>query len=153
MRQKPSPEHHQSRRLGIVAGGVGLLGSLTCIGTMLLAIAGIGAAAGMAGMRAGDPRHASGVLGALLNAGPAILVVSTVAIAVAFAIRRSIAVLPALAGGALLYWGMYGQGDLMVMYGAIVAGLAIWVATYWRLRAHWRSPNRAVAARESSASP
>ena len=153
MRQKPAPEDPQSRRLSVVAGGVGLLGSLTCIGTMLLAVAGIGGAAGMASMRTQAPRHAGGGVGALLAAGPALLVASTVAIVVAFALRRPVAAVPALAGGALLYWGMYGQSNLAVMYGTIAAGLVIWTATFWWLRAQRSHPRQAVGAAESAAAP
>ena len=92
---------------------------------MLLAAAGAGASAAAAGMAAmpgtgGAPRH--GLLGVLLRIGPGLLIASVLLITAAFALsRRPRAAVPALLAGALLYWGMYAQPSLTLMYASITS--------------------------------
>jgi hypothetical protein len=124
-----------NRVLARVTLAAGALGTLACVGAMLLAIAGLagaGVSAGMAGMgghRERDAAAGDGLLGFLLDRGPLILVLSIAAVVSSFALRRRAAVLPALAAGGLLYWGMYGQDRVAVMYVSLALGLAVWVLT------------------------
>lgn len=122
-----------------VAAAAGLLGSIACSAAMVLPVLGIvsagvaGAGASMAGMTKNSTQPAAsgplaGLLAALAQHGPAILVVSTLAITLAVALRRPLAAIPILAAGALLYWGMYLQPTLPAMYVSIVLGLAAWLA-------------------------
>lgn len=120
-------------------GLVGFAGALACAGAMVLAAAGIlGASlaagmAGMSGMGSQDidaPAPLAAVLRVLLDAGPAILLISSGAIILSIAAKHPISVLPAVVGGGILYWGMYVQQDSGVMYVSIAAGLAIWAVTY-----------------------
>lgn len=118
-------------RAGIGSVGLlGVLGGLTCTATMVapvIGIAGAGAAAGMKGM-ASSP--AGGVLGVLTGFGPGILVVSVLLVTASLAWRRTLAAVPALAAGVLLYWGMYAQSSYPVMYLSLSLGFAAWLATY-----------------------
>ena len=64
-----------------------------------------------------------------------ILVISIVAMALALASRRWVAMIPVLVGGLVLFWGMYSQAERAVMYGAIAVGMLIWIATFaWSMR-------------------
>ncbi len=75
------------------------------------------------------------ILAFLLQQGRAIFLISTGALVLSLASRRAAAVVPALLAGAILYWGMYGQERLSVMYGAMVAGMLMWVVLYlWAYR-------------------
>jgi hypothetical protein len=117
-------------------GVVGVLGTLTCMGAMLLAVigvAGVGTSAAMAGMSMG--RHSTsgqhpGLLAFLLQAGPVILLVSIGAFALSLASKRWGAALPALLVGGVIYWGMYGQQNLPVMYVTMVLGLLGWAVVF-----------------------
>ena len=78
----------------------------------------------------------------LVWAGPAILLLSLVAIGAALTGRRRRATGVAVAAGILLFWGMYLQPRLSVMLVAIGVGLAALLAAYlwafgWR-RGAWR---------------
>lgn len=135
-------------RARVAAGVAGTCGSLACITSMVLplvGLAGAGAAAGaqasggsMAGMGPAPATtaastassHPGGVLGVLVTIGPELLVVSALLITVSLALRRRVAAIPALAAGALLYWGMYAQASDAVMYAAIAVGYVLWAATY-----------------------
>lgn len=135
-----------------VAGVVGLVGSLACIAAMVLTtfgVIGVGVSGGMAGMGTrGAPETGtlSGILGFLLQAGPTILVISIGLITASLAIRRRIAALPALAGGGIMYWGMYGQAMIPIMDAAVVLGLLIWLATeFWTRRAGRDGDQRSMA--------
>jgi hypothetical protein len=117
-----------------VAALAGWIGSLSCVIAMTLAAvgaAGAGATSvgGMADMGS-SASSAGGPLGFLLQYGPLILLVSIAAMTLSLASRRSIAALPALVAGAALYWGMYGQDRLPVMYAAIIVGLLTWAAAF-----------------------
>lgn len=115
---------------------VGVLGTLTCIGAMLLAaigVAGVGTSAVMAGMSMGTPATGGehpGILTFLLQAGPTILLVSIGAFALSLATRRWGAAIPALLVGGVIYWGMCAQPRLPVMYVTMALGLLGWVAVF-----------------------
>lgn len=126
----------RSRRSQVGAGSAGLLGvtgSVACTVAMMLPVigaAGAGAAAGMSGMADMTGPAQGGLLGVLLQYGPIILVVSVVLVTVSVALRRPVAAVPALAAGALLYWGMYAQPSYPVMYGSLALGFAVWGTIY-----------------------
>ena len=58
-----------------------------------------------------------------------ILIVSVVLVTVSLAVRRPLAAVPALAFGALLYWGMYGQPSHLLMYLTLALAYAGWLGT------------------------
>jgi hypothetical protein len=132
-------------------GVVGVLGTLACMGSMVLAVVGVvgvGTSAAMAGMSTGaQGQAASGqptsILDFLLQAGPAILLVSIGAFALSLATRRGIAAIPTLLVGGVIYWGMYGQPRLPVMYVTMVLGLLGWAAVFLWVRG---LPRRRVSA-------
>ena len=113
-------------------GIIGVVGTVACIGAMVLAVvggAGVGASAAMAGMGAqgqATSGQAPSILVFLLQAGPAILLVSIGAFALSLATRRWLAAIPVLLLGGVLYWGMYCQRSLPVMYVTIALGLFGW---------------------------
>ena len=153
----------------MAAGVAGTCGSVACVAAMVLplgGLAGAGAAAGaqatgcsMAGMgpaptstskatAATVSSHPGGVLGVLVTIGPELLVVSVLLVTVSLALRRRAAAVPALAAGALLYWGMYAQASDAVMYATIAVGYVIWAATYaWTRVRRPRSTLAGVPAR------
>jgi hypothetical protein len=94
-------------------------------------------AVGMAGMTsAAGATRSAGLLGFLLSYGPAILLSSAIAFTLSIGIRRWTGALPALVGGLLMYWGMYGQPRLAMMCAAIFLGMILWAALYvWAGRA------------------
>ena len=139
-------------RLPAVAGALGILGSLACSVAMLMALVGLlgagvassaastGDMAGMAGISSAPgpwPQNSSlpapllTLLFVLFQSGPAILVVSIVAIGLAVASRRRVALVPVVMAGLLLYWGMYLQSTRLVMYSAVAVGLAALFAAYF----------------------
>jgi len=136
-------------RLPAVAAALGFLGSVACSAAMVLALAGLlGASAVSAGGMAGMSNStASATDGSsvpstlvrafifLLQSGPAILVLSTAVLALAVGLRRWVGVVPVVLAGLVLYWGMYLQGTRLVMYAAIVVGMAGLAAAYiWSTR-------------------
>ena len=135
-------------RIGQTAIGiVGVLGTLTCMGAMVLAVIGVagvgtsavGASASMAGMSMGTQGQATGgqpasILGFLLRAGPVILLVSIGAFALSLATRRWVAAILALLVGGVIYWGMYGQPRLPVMYVTMSFGLLGWAVIFLWVR-------------------
>ncbi len=133
----------RNARLGQTSVGiVGVMGTLTCMGAMLLAVigvAGAGTSAAMSGMNMGIQGQATnsqhpGVLAFLLQAGPAILLVSIGAFALSLASRRWVAAIPALLVGGVMYWGMYGQPRLPVMYVNMALGLLGWAVVFLWVR-------------------
>ena len=137
----------RSLRIGQAALGiVGVLGTLICMGAMLLAVigvAGVGASAGMAGMPMGSQGQAASgqptsILTLLLQAGPVILLVSIGAFALSLATSRWVSVIPALLMGGIIYWGMYGQPSLPVMYITMVLGLLGWAVILLWVRGRFR---------------
>ena len=133
-------------------GIVGVLGTLTCIGAMVLAVigvAGVGASATMTGMSTGAQGQASSgpptaILAFLLQAGPAILLISIGAFALSLVSRRWMAAIPALLVGGVIYWGMYGQPRLPVMYVTMALGLLGWAVVFFWVRG---LPRRRVSSR------
>lgn len=104
------------------------------------AVAAAGAMGGMAAS-AGGANSANGsspidpVVAFLVWAGPAILLLSVIALAAATVIRQPAATGLVLAAGTVLFWGMYLQAALSVMFVSIVAGLAgLAVAYVWAYR-------------------
>jgi hypothetical protein len=122
------------------AGTAGLLGSALCASSMTLVSVGIGvssAATGMAAMSGATGTH-PGLLGLLLRAGPGLLVASVLLISSAFALKRPLAAGPALITGAVLYWGMFRQQRLTVMYLTIALGYTVWAALFLWARSSGR---------------
>lgn len=129
-----------TRRARAVAGLAGVCGSVSCVASMVLplvGLAGAGVATGaqasgglMPGMGPAPLSQPGGVLGFVVTIGPELLVVSVLLVTVSLALRRRAAAGPALAAGALLYWGMYGQTLGSVMYATIAMGYLIWAGTY-----------------------
>lgn len=82
----------------------------------------------------GESHRAHGSLGTLLHLlhriSPGLLMVSIVLIAGAFALRRPVAVIPALLAGAVLYAGVHGQSNPSVMYAAMGVGYGTWLGLY-----------------------
>lgn len=111
-----------------LAGLLGVAASLACTAAMVLPVLGVVGTAGAAAQGAGG------------GADP-ILIVSIVLITVSLAVRRALAAVPALAFGALLYWGMYGQPSDLVMYLTLALTYAGWLGTYlWTRRRPARQP-------------
>ena len=126
-------------RIGQTAIGiVGVLGTIACMVAMVLAVigvAGVGTSAAMAGMSvsATSDLH-PGLLAFLLQAGPAILLVSIGSFALSLAMRRWVAAIPTLLAGGVIYWGMYEQLRLTVMYSTMALGLLGWAAVFLWVR-------------------
>ena len=131
------------RRLyGWLIGGAGLLGGISCTVSMTLAALGlVGSAAvqasrpqgGMAGMNAtsGLAVHSPNPVQAfLIDHGPTILIVSAVLVVFSLGVRRRWFVAPALAVGALMYWGMYEQSNVTMMYVASGIGILVWLLLF-----------------------
>jgi len=158
----PSGDPRASGRARVASGVAGTCGSFACVAAMVLplvGLAGAGAAAGaqaaggsMAGMgpatttATSGASHPGGVLGALVTYGPELLVVSVLLVAASFALRRPVAALPAVVAGALLYWGMYAQASVALMYVTIVVAYLAWVAVYAWVRTRPRSQRGSLAA-------
>ncbi|MEB3031155.1 hypothetical protein [[Mycobacterium] nativiensis] len=138
------------RRFGIT----GVIAALACtLGCCLPAIlvalgAGASAAAGM-GHAAHGGDEAQGwfaeVLGMVHRISPVLLIVSIALVAVAFAMRRRAAVLPALLAGVVLYFSVHGQSDPIVMYAGMALGYAAWFALYL-----WTRPRHDAGSCEGS---
>ena len=126
------------------AGALGVLGSAACAASMILAAVGVGGAAaatGMAGMTGAGPDAPGGMLGALVRAGPWLILASALLVTTAFALtRRPVTAVPAALAGAVLYAGMYAQRSPPVMYASIAAGYLAWAAL-----ALWVTRGRASA--------
>ena len=87
----------------------------------------------MEGMDGSDPAeqaHLPTWWTEIVHLGPGILVVSVLLVALAVALRRRFAALPAVAGGLTLYLGMYAQPSLPVMDAAMVLGITSVVLAY-----------------------
>jgi hypothetical protein len=77
---------------------------------------------------------AASILAFLLQAGPTILLVSIAAFALSLTMRRWMAALVALLVGGVIYWGMYGQSRLPVMYVTMALGLLGWAVIFLWVR-------------------
>ncbi len=130
--------HPRTRAGGGMLGALGITGGLICTATMVLpALGAAGAAAGgTQGMTGADEPPRYGLVGTLTDVGPAILVVSTLLVTLGVGLRRPLAAVPALAAGAVLYWGMYAQPSYPVMYLTLALGFTGWLATYLWARGH-----------------
>lgn len=133
------------RRARGITGLAGVCGSIACAASMVLPLVGLatagvaagGSMAGMVAVPAPDSlsgSHPGSAVGFLITIGPELLVVSTALVILSFTFRRKWAALPALFGGIVLYWGMYGQSSDALMYAAIFFGYLIWVGTYLWIR-------------------
>ncbi len=137
---RDATDQRPARITSRTAGVVGVLASLACTVAMtlpLLGLAGATAAGAMDTMASMDSMGGSGggLLGWLLTYGPPTLITSVVLVVVSLALRRPLAAVPALAFGALLYWGMYGQPSSSVMYLALALAYAGWIGAYlWTRR-------------------
>lgn len=143
-----SPETREASLFRRAAVVLGLGGTAACAVAMILPIVGVvssaasagaQAAGGMAGMGAGGHvAHYSGLEGFLLRFGKEILIVSVVLVAGSFlarrVARRGYAAIGALVGGAILYYGMYEQSSVAVMYVTMAVGYTGWVGAYLWLR-------------------
>lgn len=116
-------------------GTAGVLAALSCtlaccLPALLAVFGGSAGAIGMAGM---GESH-GGLLHLLHRVSPALLLVSIVLVAAAFALRRPLSAIPALLAGVVLYASVHGQADPLVMYAGMVVGYGSWVALYLRTR-------------------
>lgn len=139
--ERPDGPTVEGPRFGAwTAGAIGLLGGGLCSAAMTIAALGLAGAgaAGVGGAAGKDSRGSMAEPASPIDAatqflilwGPVILVGSIILVALyAAAVRRSPwPVLVAVIAGAVLYWGMYLQPALGVMFGAMAAGLMAWVA-------------------------
>lgn len=85
------------------------------------------------------------MLDVLHRISPGLLLASIVLVAVAFAMRRRAAVLPALVAGAVLYLSVHGQPDPAVMYAGMALGYGAWIALYL-----WTRPRPGAGSCEKS---
>jgi hypothetical protein len=139
----PTPECPDRRRLTPTAGRrlglTGVIAALTCtlaccLPAILVALgAGASAAAG-AGHAAHGAGGSRGWMGTLLDVlhrvSPGLLILSIALVAGAFAMRRRVAVVPALLAGLVLYLSVHGQTDPTVMYAGMVLGYGAWIGLY-----------------------
>jgi hypothetical protein len=132
-------------RVGTRCGAAGVLGALTCtlaccLPAILMAL-GVGAAGASMGGHDAHAHGAAGTPGSLLHLlhriSPVLLIVSIVLIAGAFALRRPVAVIPALTAGAVLYLSVHGQTHPAVMYAGMAVGYGTWIGLYL-----WTRPDR-----------
>lgn len=117
------------------AGAAGVVAALACMLACCLPAVLIAFGAGTAGMAGMGESHLAnrtfvGVLQLLHRISPGLLAVSIVLIAVAFALRRPAAVIPALLAGAVLYASMHGQSNPAVMYAGMAIGYGSWIVLY-----------------------
>jgi len=104
------------------------------------AVASAGAIGSMAGMADGMSSAAGSgpieaIVGFLVWAGPAILLLSLTAIGAATVVRRRAATGLVLVAGVVLFWGMYVQPAPSVMLGSIAVGMGALVIAYvWTQR-------------------
>lgn len=123
------------RRFGVAAVAAAMVCTLGCCLPAILVALGAGASAAV-GM--GHAAHGAGgshgwfaaALDVVHRVSPVLLLVSIVLVTAAFAMRRRVAVLPALLAGVVLYFGVHGQTDPVVMYAAMALGYGAWIALY-----------------------
>ncbi len=119
----------------MILAALGLVGSAVAAGSSLADMPGMGSTA----TTASQPGPLAGLLAFLVQAGPVIMIPSIAAMVVALGLGRRVAAIPALAAGAVIYWGMYLQPRLALMYAAIAVGFFGWAALYlwsrgWQFR-------------------
>ena len=139
---------HRSR-WAAAATVTGAAGSLACTLAMTTALAGAFGAGAATGARAVTARHSmpgmatptpGGPLGGLIQYGPQILALSALLVTAGLAPRRPLAAVPGAAAGVLLWWGMYAQANLTVMYTAVALAYPAWTATWLWARHRPRFP-------------
>lgn len=123
------------RRFGVAGVIAALACTLGCCLPAILVAFGVGASAaagvGHAAHGAGESRGwLATVLDVVHQISPVLLIVSIALVAVAFAMRRRAAVLPALVAGVVLYLSVHGQTDPTVMYAGMALGYGAWIALY-----------------------
>jgi hypothetical protein len=118
-------------------GALGLGGAILCSLTMVAPALGLlaGQAArssmgGMSGSASTSQAQLPAWWDAIVRLGPEILVLSVLLVALAVALRRRLAALPAIVGGLILYLGMYAQPSLMAMEAATGIGTGLLVLAY-----------------------
>lgn len=80
---------------------------------------------------AGAPHNAVGAALHLLHrVTPGLLIGSIILIAVAFALRRPVTVVPALLAGVVLYAATHVQSDPPIMYAGMAVGYGVWISLY-----------------------
>lgn len=131
-----SPRSGSVERHRRTVGVAGVLAAMTCtlgccLPPILVAFGAGAAGAGMAGM---SPHRDTGLLGLVHRISPMLLIVSIVLVAVAFALRRRTAALPALLAGGVLYGSLHLQSDPVLMYVGMAAGYGAWIALYFWTR-------------------
>jgi hypothetical protein len=127
------------RRFGLAGVIAALTCTLACCLPAILVLLGVGASAsagmGHAAHGGGDSRGWwGGLLDVLHRISPGLLIISIVLVAGAFAVRRPVAVLPALLAGVVLYLSVHGQTDPAVMYAGMAVGYGAWLALYFWTR-------------------
>jgi len=127
----------RNRLITACCGALGLGGAILCSLTMVAPALGLiaGQAArssmgGVSGSASAGQAQLPTWWEAIVRLGPEILVVSVLLVALAVALRRHVAALPAIAGGFILYVGMYVQPSLVVMEAATLLGIALLVLAY-----------------------
>lgn len=140
-------------------GLLGIVGCVVCTVSMTLAAIGVAgaaatsAASGMAGMGgATAPAHQAAWLTFVLQYGPEILGVSVILVSISLFLKRKLAVWAGVGGGGILYWGMYLQPSIILMYGTAVVTMIIWGWAYVRYspRMAWGSARRKARAVKSA---
>ncbi len=138
---EPGQRESRRSRYSKFAGGAGLIGGISCTVSMTLLVLGLlgtvtaqasNSRESMAGMGATSegPGLINLVLAFLIARGPIILVISIVLVALAVSLRQRWFAIPALAAGALMYWGMYVQSSATLMYFASGFGIAVWLLLF-----------------------
>lgn len=149
-RDRPRRRESAGRRFGAAGVLAALTCTLACCLPAILVALGLGASAvagtGHGAHRTGAARGAAAtVLDELHRISPILLIASIVLVAVAFALRRRAAVLPALAAGAVLYLSVHAQSDPVVMYVGMALGYGAWLGLYL-----WTRPRDGAGACEGS---
>ncbi|WP_234812215.1 hypothetical protein [Mycolicibacter longobardus] len=135
-------------------GMAGVLAALTCtlaccLPAILVALGAGASAAGGVGHAAHGGAQSQGWFAAVLDVlhriSPGLLLASIVLVAVAFAMRRRAAILPALVAGVVLYLSVHGQTDPAVMYAGMALGYGAWIALYL-----WTRPRPGAGSCEKS---
>lgn len=124
-------------RITACCGALGIGGAILCSLTMVAPALGLIAVqrtqpvmSGMSGPGQTSRAQLPAWWQAVVASGPEILVVSVLLVALAVALRRRAAALPAMVGGLILYLGMYVQPSLAMMYAAPILGIALLLFAY-----------------------
>jgi hypothetical protein len=110
----------------------GIAGTVLCSLSMIASAAGIFAARGLGDMSVSHADQDPGWLTALVHFGPAIVIVSILILLISILTRGHAGLVPAIAGGVVLYAGMYLQPIMAVTYTAIAVGTGMLLLAYLR---------------------